>query len=322
MSIRVLIQKLLTCWCIGCFVAFFPASAAAVNLVNNGSFERIAPSWTYNDGDCKGEYGYEVSSGLLDGWNVDQGGVASWAYVWVSQWDNCVVGPDRSVKVSDGLLLVEGTSSSGNNPRTFYQTVAGVTNGASYTLSIDVGKPIATWMSDNTAGVELYWGGSLVDTIIPPRNADHSMSTYSYTVTGGTGGSPNQVKIKAVCSACTGGDGAIFFDNVQLVPAVSNNCALVHESASADISVSGDGSPGTGKKAVLAIISHGANGHGAFPGNGSAIANRVNSGSTDVNELDNANVTAGFALNFDNSVQNRMPSSTYDDIVISTNRCK
>lgn len=335
-----------------------PANAAT-NLVLNGSFELMTSSideYGYAltpypaDADCRGSY---VRYGWPNNWSVTYQGNPFAVTAWQSGWNNCITdfvnGPNTSLYASDGqFLMIAGyaipTSATeygnalGLLALTFSQVVSGVASGSQYQLSIDVGKPIdsGTTGSTDSAGIALFWGGLLLDQITPPRRSDHTLTHYTYTVTGGVGTMPNEIKIITGCNGYVSnagcnraqavhtdyGGSVVWFDNITLVGLSANNCPSVNESSNADILVNGDGSSGTTKKAVLAIISHGRNGHGAFPSNGSTIAKRINVGSTDVNELDNANVTAGFALNFDNSVQNRQPSPTYDDIVLTSSRCK
>ena len=71
---------------------------------------------------------------------------------------------------------------------------------------------------------------------------------------------------------------------------------------------------GSFKKAAVALISHGANGHGAFPVNGSSVNNRINSGSTNTNENDNASVNSSFQTSFDNVIVADASQVNFDDI--------
>ena len=48
---------------------------------------------------------------------------------------------------------------------------------------------------------------------------------------------------------------------------------------------------------MAAYISHGPDGHGAFPAQGSTVAGRINTGSTDTDELTNAGVNSSFTYN-------------------------
>lgn len=66
---------------------------------------------------------------------------------------------------------------------------------------------------------------------------------------------------------------------------------------------------------MYAYISHGPDGQGAFPVQGSSVANRINAGVTNASTLDNASMAANFTLSFDNSFV-RMPKTTgFDDTV-------
>jgi hypothetical protein len=68
---------------------------------------------------------------------------------------------------------------------------------------------------------------------------------------------------------------------------------------------------------MAAYISHGADGHGAFPLQGSSVVNRMNTGSIDTDTLANAGVDSSFTYNttnFTNSKVKKEKTSTYDDI--------
>lgn len=69
---------------------------------------------------------------------------------------------------------------------------------------------------------------------------------------------------------------------------------------------------------MYAYITHGPDGHGAWPAAGSTVANRINKGSTDADQLTNAGVDASFVYNTTNFTNTRVKkdrSSTYDDFV-------
>jgi hypothetical protein len=76
-----------------------------------------------------------------------------------------------------------------------------------------------------------------------------------------------------------------------------------------------DASGGTAAYAMAAYISHGADGHGAWPSQGSNLAGRINRGSTDADTLNNASVDAGFAVHFDNVFVWKEFTPTFDDLV-------
>jgi len=74
--------------------------------------------------------------------------------------------------------------------------------------------------------------------------------------------------------------------------------------------------------AVLVLVSHGANGHGAWiprPGStGTAV--QLNAGSTDTDELTNAHVDSNFnPITTLNNFVRKIPTSTFDDIVVYKN---
>ena len=64
-------------------------------------------------------------------------------------------------------------------------------------------------------------------------------------------------------------------------------------------------------KAVVALVSHGANGHGAWPGKGAAAP--LNNDSTDADERENSNLNADGGINL--SFVQKFPTETFDDIV-------
>jgi DNA-binding beta-propeller fold protein YncE len=71
-----------------------------------------------------------------------------------------------------------------------------------------------------------------------------------------------------------------------------------------------------------AFISHGPDGHGAFPEQGSTVANRINAGSIDTDEMTNAGVNSSFAYstaNFTNVKVQKPPTATFGDVVYYAN---
>jgi type II secretory pathway pseudopilin PulG len=73
---------------------------------------------------------------------------------------------------------------------------------------------------------------------------------------------------------------------------------------------------------MAAYISHGPDGHGAFPEQGSTVANRINAGSIDTDEMTNAGVNSSFAYstaNFTNVKVQKSPTATFGDIVYYAN---
>ncbi len=70
--------------------------------------------------------------------------------------------------------------------------------------------------------------------------------------------------------------------------------------------------------AMYAFISHGPDGFGAFPAQGSNVAGRINTGSTDTDEQTNAGVDASFNYNtttFTNARVKKDRTATFDDLV-------
>ncbi len=84
-----------------------------------------------------------------------------------------------------------------------------------------------------------------------------------------------------------------------------------------------DGS-GNITNAVVAIISHGKNGHGAFPSQGSSVANRLNvapATASYADERENASVDTAFAVVFNNDFVKKEPTTGYDDMLTSQEDC-
>jgi hypothetical protein len=85
------------------------------------------------------------------------------------------------------------------------QTVAGLSNGSDYQLSFDVAD-----MSGYDGEMEIYWNGTLLDTLDPSSS---TMTTYTYTVTAGSGDGSDTIRFDE-----DGDDdwGGVALDNVQL----------------------------------------------------------------------------------------------------------
>ena len=72
---------------------------------------------------------------------------------------------------------------------------------------------------------------------------------------------------------------------------------------------------------MYAYISHGADGHGAFPAQGSSVANRINKGSNDADTLSNASELTNFSAQPNNTFvkKDRVPGTTnatgFDDLL-------
>src|SRR5207253_7066060 len=76
---------------------------------------------------------------------------------------------------------------------------------------------------------------------------------------------------------------------------------------------------------MAAYISHGPSGFGAFPEQGSTVANRINTGATDADMLTNAGVNSSFAYstsNFTNVLVQKPRASTFDHTVYYRNDLK
>ncbi len=127
------------------------------NLLQNGSFEAdvISSNW--------------ATVTELDGWGI----IGGTAEVWQS--GNVVKGNEAS----DGNQHLELDSR--NNVEGIYQDVQ-TQEGETYSLSMDLAARAGTVTATNT--VEIYWNGTLVDSIDPQST---NFETYTFEVTG-TGG--------------------------------------------------------------------------------------------------------------------------------------
>ena len=68
---------------------------------------------------------------------------------------------------------------------------------------------------------------------------------------------------------------------------------------------------------MAAYISHGADGHGAFPQSGSSVANRIDMGMTDADTLTNAGVNSSFTYNTTNFTRTKVmkeKTASFDDV--------
>lgn len=97
----------------------------------------------------------------------------------------------------------------------------------------------------------------------------------------------------------------------------TNSCSTLGDVPSGNVLI--DDGTGSTVTALAALISHGQNGHGAFSASGNAT--RINSGSTDTSERDNASVDAAFATSFNATYFNKERTSTYDDYTRVENTC-
>jgi type II secretory pathway pseudopilin PulG len=95
---------------------------------------------------------------------------------------------------------------------------------------------------------------------------------------------------------------------------LTSSCLSLQSSGTPGVTIK-DGSGTTLDNVMYAYISHGPDGHGAFPGNGSNVAGRINIGATDAATIDNASVNAAFATNFDNVFVQKQATATFDDLV-------
>jgi hypothetical protein len=96
--------------------------------------------------------------------------------------------------------------------------------------------------------------------------------------------------------------------------ATNKAACLALESGTPGVEIQ-DGAGAVKDQVTAAYLSHGPDGHGAFPAQGSTAAGRFNSASTDAHTLDNASVDASFAVSFDNVFVWKERTGSFDDLV-------
>ena len=141
------------------------------------------------------------------------------------------------VNATDGSYVAEFDNAGSN--ATIEQTVSSLTDGASYQLSFD-----AADYNTGSNSLEVYWGGTLIDTIDPN---DTTMTSHVYTVTGGAGDGSDTLRFAEVG---TGDNYGTSIDNVEFFALTSDADTLsggdgndtLHGGAGAD---SLDGGAGT-----------------------------------------------------------------------------
>lgn len=141
---------------------FFCAGASAqANLIINGSFEfpDLGTGW----GTFSSILGWSAGADLIE---IGYAGIYG------------VTGHDQ-----DQVLEVDAYHNA------IVQQILGTTENSSYTLSFGVAQRAGTLPS--TCLVEVWWNGTLLDTITPTSTL---MSYYTYTVAGGVGGSTLQFR--------------------------------------------------------------------------------------------------------------------------------
>lgn len=157
------------------------------DLITNGSFEDTT-------GASATSYG-QVATGSIPGWTATD--------------------PDASFDLHDdgkgNTYATDGdyTLDMGGTPTNLhiYQDVDGVMEGESYTLSFDAGD--LDYTANNA--VEVYWNGTLIDTVDP---VDGGMESFSYTLTGGDGDGSNRLEFREIGVVDNHG---VQLDNIRLV---------------------------------------------------------------------------------------------------------
>lgn len=157
-------------------------------------------------------------------------------------------------------------------------------------------------------------GAAVVDNINVNGNKTVNTAPTATTITVITGDA-------ATAGGATGGGSTV---DVALRAAGSSCYSLTTTPTPGDITITTIGRYGetTVTQAMVALISHGANGHGAFSGHGSAIAARTNAGITDADELENASQNPDYTNNFNASFIKKVHTSSFDDIVRYGTKCQ
>ncbi|MDZ4251553.1 MAG: Ig-like domain-containing protein, partial [Sulfuritalea sp.] len=166
------------------------------DYITNGSFE------TYTGGTGVDPVLLNTGTDVLTGWTY-----TVQANQDLELWGSGVTG------ISDTRAL--DLTSSGNKKVTLSQTITGLTNGATYTLSADLAIP-----TGGAGQVDIEWNGVIVGTVSSanPGELSAALANFSYTV---TAGATNTLRI---IGGNTSGDTdsyGVHVDNVQLVDAVT-----------------------------------------------------------------------------------------------------
>ena len=145
-----------------------PGTGSGPNLIVNGSFEDTT-------GMTSTGYGF-VGVGSIPGWTENNAS------------DEIDVHNDdrQGVEPTDGNNWLDMGASPSNNE--IGQNVAGVVAGETYSLTFDAGDG-----AGYNNGVDVYWGGELIDTIDPPEG---TMDSYVYSVVGGAGDGSNRLEFR------------------------------------------------------------------------------------------------------------------------------
>ncbi|WP_318186607.1 putative Ig domain-containing protein [Pelagicoccus enzymogenes] len=161
----------------------------ATNFIINGSFE-------------------DVAGGNNHSWGISKSSVQGWTDANSTDFEMHVSGWEGMDAATDGDYFLDMAESPGRMD--ISQTVQGLTEDASYTLSFDVGDR----SGDLSNSMQVYFGGELIATIDP--QAQDTWESFSFEVTGGMGDGSNTLRFVE-----TGGHDnvGISLDNVQLVDA-------------------------------------------------------------------------------------------------------
>ena len=119
----------------------------------------------------------------------------------------------QSVTATEGSYYLDTKASGGH--AIIEQAVSGITNGTSYQISFD-----AALTGNGDSLLKVYWNGELLDTIDATSN---TMSTYTYTVTGGSGDASDTLRFD---EDGTHNARATALDNVQMYELVPGSDTL------------------------------------------------------------------------------------------------
>ena len=231
----------------------------------------------------------------------------------------CTGGTPAAPLTPASTITISGATQA--NPISITATAHGLSVGAVITITGVVGM---TQLNSNTYMVGTVPDANHITLTDMHSNAINSSSYSSYT-SGGTG--TVQAVGGVIPTKTLGLDDSYAFDEWgrQITYVVDPRATLKTSCVPLQNYPSNNGVGGitiessTGgtilTNAMAAYISHGQDGHGAFPEAGSSVANRINSGSTDTDELTNASVNSSFTASFSNIKVMKAKTSTFDDIV-------
>lgn len=220
-------------------------------------------------------------------------------------------GGTPSANFSGTSVTASGTTTSGLTTVTGLGSTSSLTVGmgvsgvgiplAASIASVDSSTQVTLTVTANISGNEsLTFTNTLVGGVIPTKSLglpdDYAMDEFGHRFTYVV---DSRATSKSSCNVLT-----------------QTN---IHDGLSSGVTIENSTSGGTLlDRTMYAYISHGKDGHGAFPVQGSSVANRINSGTTDTDKLTNAGVNSSFTYStsaFTNIKVRKEPTSTFDDSV-------